>query len=726
MSLILRKLNAYPEWKTKTKIDDVAKYIQDDLLPPYTKTTLQKTRYKEKYGTGDFIVKKVGNKTRIFYNPSPRLSLEVLYPDEKEEILKKLFDDPTQGQGIGIRQFYSLVSGKYLNITRKEVTEFLRKQGNYSVTRPYNKTKYNKPVLAQASNERIGMDTIKMARYSNYATKSGADSSYRKNMEYANNGGEYTQILTMIDYYSKKVWAYPLVEGSSIEVNKILKEWIKVNETRPRIFHVDNGPEFQFLPTKDSRTSRERQGEEKGRDIKTIFTKPYSSTSNGLIERANSMLRNRIRAGFAKNNDLEWVKHLQNYVDNINNQKPQGGLLTPNQLWTQGYTSMSTADKKKMKTEAIVEPTDKSSVEDLKKYKRKQLLDKAEYQMEKSSGTSRKTGKVLPPKVFQEGDSVRVALTNSSVYPNLNVGNETNMKKRHKTGGLDEGKYSTIKYGLEIYTIHKIIKPAEMRGKLRAAPLGKYWNIGRVKYHLKKPDGKVLTATKDGYKKKPYPVAIYGSDLLLVDKDQSAPTVNSYDRIKEINRFTAYTPSQKEIDDTKDRMLKQQASFEEKQRIQREKEAADRERQKQIQRQIQEREEAERERQKQIQKQIQEMREEENKRRKKEEETKQRKKIEYEKQQAAKEQKKRTKDVQEFTKKQSKELATLQNQIATLKDRVLSSSGRNKTKIEKQLSDLRKQEKEIQALLERYTPTMSGTGMSVSHLSRIPFVDDYE
>ena len=93
------------------------------------------------------------------------------------------------------------------------------------------------------------------------------------------------------------------------------------------------------------------------------------------------MLRNRIRAGFAKNNNLEWVKHLQNYVENINNQKPQGALLTPNQLWSQGYTVLSNAEKKKMKTEEIVEPTDKSSVEDLKKYKKKQLLDKAEYQM---------------------------------------------------------------------------------------------------------------------------------------------------------------------------------------------------------------------------------------------------------------------------------------------------------------------------------------------------------
>ena len=92
----------------------------------------------------------------------------------------------------------------------------------------------------------------------------------------------------------------------------------------------------------------------------------------------------------------------------------------------------------------------------------------------------------------------------------------------------------------------------------------------------------MLTAKKEGYNKKPYPIAIYGSDLLLLDKDQSEPKINSYDRIKEINRFTAYTPSQQEIDDTKDQMLKEQLSFEEKQRLQREKEAAEEEERRQI------------------------------------------------------------------------------------------------------------------------------------------------
>ena len=71
MSLLLRKLNAYPEWESKAKIDDVAKYIKDGEMPTYVKTKLQQQRYTDKYGSGTFVVKKVGNKQRLFYNPSP-------------------------------------------------------------------------------------------------------------------------------------------------------------------------------------------------------------------------------------------------------------------------------------------------------------------------------------------------------------------------------------------------------------------------------------------------------------------------------------------------------------------------------------------------------------------------------------------------------------------------------------------------------------------------------
>ena len=68
---------------------------------------------------------------------------------KKDKLLKDLYNDRKTGQGIGIRLFYNLVSGKYLNITRMEVQDFLRRQGDYSISRPYKQKSKDKPVLAK-------------------------------------------------------------------------------------------------------------------------------------------------------------------------------------------------------------------------------------------------------------------------------------------------------------------------------------------------------------------------------------------------------------------------------------------------------------------------------------------------------------------------------------------------------------------------------------------------
>ena len=67
-SLILRTLNAYPEWKTMKTTTEVAKFIvsknnENPEYPTNINTTRQKKRYFEKFGT-DFIVEK-GKKGKL-------------------------------------------------------------------------------------------------------------------------------------------------------------------------------------------------------------------------------------------------------------------------------------------------------------------------------------------------------------------------------------------------------------------------------------------------------------------------------------------------------------------------------------------------------------------------------------------------------------------------------------------------------------------------------------
>jgi len=120
-----------------------------------------------------------------------------------------------------------------------------RKQGDYSISRPFNKVKYNKPVLAKKSNERWGLDTMKMARYSISTNQEDEDKPFQKNLQKMNRGGTMTNILTVIDYFSKKVWARAMEKGTSMETAEAFKTILQEVKTIPSVLHHDDGQEFE-------------------------------------------------------------------------------------------------------------------------------------------------------------------------------------------------------------------------------------------------------------------------------------------------------------------------------------------------------------------------------------------------------------------------------------------------------------------------------------------------
>ena len=78
--------------------------------------------------------------------------------------MTEIYKDDTLGLGLGITQFYYQVCRKYLNITRKDATLFLKKQGDYQIAL-VRSHKVNTPITAKTSNERWGMDNVDMTRY---------------------------------------------------------------------------------------------------------------------------------------------------------------------------------------------------------------------------------------------------------------------------------------------------------------------------------------------------------------------------------------------------------------------------------------------------------------------------------------------------------------------------------------------------------------------------------
>ena len=62
-----------------------------------------------------------------------------------------------------------------------------------------------------------------------------------------NNGGQqngYKFILTVVDYFSRFVWARKMKTQTAINVTKALKSIVKETNTYPKIIQADNGSEF--------------------------------------------------------------------------------------------------------------------------------------------------------------------------------------------------------------------------------------------------------------------------------------------------------------------------------------------------------------------------------------------------------------------------------------------------------------------------------------------------
>lgn len=303
---LILKLNNYGY--TNESIDEVIEYLKTNKFPPDVNN---KYRYSTKWRP--FVVRD----NKLFYRP---LNLEVVRNEDKEAKMKEMYDDPKTGLGVGIRQFYYRVCSKYLNIFRRECSEFIKKQKVYQLTR--NTTHIvNKPILSSAPNERWAIDLVDMNRYSGF-------------------NNQYRYILTCIDYFSGYSWARPLRNKTSKDVSKAIKEICQQAGVYPSILQKDNGGEFQG---ETNRFMRDH-------NIDWINTLSYSPQSNGKIENFNSQLRKMLREYMIRNNNQKWVPYLQACCDNKNTQKLSTTGKRPIDVWKNSpYTILEALDNIKVK-----------------------------------------------------------------------------------------------------------------------------------------------------------------------------------------------------------------------------------------------------------------------------------------------------------------------------------------------------------------------------------------
>ena len=262
-------------------IEIVKQYLLNKKLPDNF-SDAQKTHLKIQYK--DFTI----NNNNIVFKP---LNLIVVKESDKQNILKELYDDPTIGLGSGVKSFYNKVRDRYLGIKRDDIITFLNSQEAYQLTKK-EKPVINRPIIGKYPNHRWAIDLIDM----NY---------------YKSSNNNYKWILTVIDFFSKKVFAKGMKDKTA-ETTKDALDSICSDNTYPLIIQSDNGGEFIGQEMKDWATDNK---------VRLVRTLSYTPTSNGLIENFNNLLRKMIREGFIRNNNLNWVDHLDDYVENRNNSR---------------------------------------------------------------------------------------------------------------------------------------------------------------------------------------------------------------------------------------------------------------------------------------------------------------------------------------------------------------------------------------------------------------------
>ena len=550
----IKKLNAYPEWNTLPTYIQVMNYIQsinEDEEPEYPPNLNynQKKRYKEKFSK-DFIVEPYKNEPTIFYQPyiqenqqNQRIKIPVARPNQHLQILSQIYNDDKLGLGIGLDQFYYQVCSQYIGIKRIEARTFLRKQGNYQISRPIKKA-INQPILSKTPNEIWGMDITYMT-YLQVVTKKNEEgirepreidpitsgvtnvaNKLTKNLNQFNQDGTEGYILTIVDFFSKKVWARALTQNNAEQVLTAFKS--VCNETRPptycHILITDNGGEFVNENMKDFC---------KEKKIIHKLAKSYTPTTNGLTERMNREIRKKIKAGFIRNNNLEWFSHLQTYCDNINNQRQSTTGYKPIELWKAGYKPV----RKATLPNPDLKPNDFSND--------KQLRQRIEARIVNKASAILKNQKI---KKLQIGDKVRIKLT------------AIDSKHRKRNKDKMEKKKNVITYSPKVYEISRLVNDKETPNNIYQSNDP----FKRLKYYLKYQDNgewKELGTQKGN---RFQPISFFRSDLWYVPTNYIEPNVTTKKRADIINFFTPYPAINQEQLDEEERLRQE----EERQRIQ--------------------------------------------------------------------------------------------------------------------------------------------------------------
>lgn len=211
----------------------------------------------------------------------------------------------------GVKKMYYHIKQQGLLISQSRIDRWLKGNTTRSVTAPRKKTQaISKPIVAYAINERWQIDAVHM-----------------KNKRFKSQRG-YQYILTIVDHLTKRVWLTAMKAQNADNIRDALinafNEEIEAGRTPPKLIQSDNDATM-LAGIRKALTAMK----EDGYDIKHIRAGAYNPRSNGLVERMNGIVQQKLTTLMIKDDNPHWAGYVKYVQGSINNSWQSTIKMTP-------------------------------------------------------------------------------------------------------------------------------------------------------------------------------------------------------------------------------------------------------------------------------------------------------------------------------------------------------------------------------------------------------------
>ena len=269
------------------------------------KSRYQLYRLKKKYQD---LAAAQDEKTGTMYFEGKKHGM-ILAQESREPLLQDIYNDPLTKPSNPLQLFKMLQKedaslGKSTDaakfaITRKDCQQFMNKQYDYQLHRPYHGIQSRpvviRPIVASYPNERWQLDIADM-------------SSHDDKMTHANGGYKY--LLVCIDCFSKKAWVKPMKDKKVVTVARVFEEMFQeAGNPHGLTLQTDNGKEF-FGPEFKEVVHRLH--------ISRAVSAPYHANSNAQVERFNKTFKGMLFKYMTQVDSKRYVDVIPKLLENYN------------------------------------------------------------------------------------------------------------------------------------------------------------------------------------------------------------------------------------------------------------------------------------------------------------------------------------------------------------------------------------------------------------------------